>query len=276
MKTCLQRLLGGTAAVTLVATLLPPRLMAASAIDPDADRIFHACCNYLADSKAFSVNVEVWRDVVLPDGTKIQTTRTLAVHEKRPDQLRIEVKSPHESRGFWYYDKTLTMLDRRLNLYGVMEVPNSIDKTIDAVEEKFGIEIPLGDVLVADPYASMMEHVEAGEDLGKATVLGVQCDHLAFTGPNADCQIWIADGPKPLPKKIVINLKTKTGSPQITQLFSDWDLVSRMSDSVFKFTPPDDALKIVVNPGKPEDSDDETAAAPSGNSSETPTEAAKK
>ena len=76
-------------------------------------------------------------------------------------------------------------------------------------------------------------------------------------------QVWIADGPKPLPRKCVINFKTKAGSPQVTQIFSDWDLVSPIAESVFAFVPPDGANKIVVNPKKAEDdSDDAQAAAP--------------
>src|SRR6266581_5339846 len=266
MKAKKRRFPDGPLAFALAMTFFAPRLMADAAIDPDADRIFRASCKYLAEAKGFCVKVEVWKDVVLPTGTKLQTTRSLEVQEQRPDQLRIEVRSPRDSRGFWYQNKTLTMLDRSMNLYGVMEVPENIDNTLDAVEERFGIEIPLGDVLVSDPYRNMMDNMETAEDLGRVTVLGVACNHLAFTGTNADCQVWMVDGPKPLPRKIVINYKTKTGSPQVTQIFSDWDLLTPISDSVFVFVPPDGANKIVVNPRKPgEDSDDLTAADPATN-----------
>jgi len=249
-------------ASALAATLFAPRLLAGPAIDPDADRIFRASCDYLAAAKGFCVNVEVWKDVVLPDGLKIQTTRTLEVQEQRPDQLHIEVHSPHDSRGFWYQHQTLTMLDRRMNLYGVLAVPGNIDQTLDAVEDGFGLEIPLGDLLVSDPYRNMLDHMDAAEDFGKVTVLGVVCNHLAFTGAKADCQLWIADGPKPLPRKCIINFKTQPGSPEVTQIFSDWDLVSPISASVFTFVPPDDAVKIVVNPKADWDDADDSPAAP--------------
>ena len=263
MKTNKPRFLTAALAFALAITLFAPRLTAGTAIDPDADRIFRASCKYLTDAKGFCVKVEVWKDVVLPAGSKLQTAHMLEVQEQRPDQLRIEVRSPRDSRGFWYQNKTLTMLDRSMNLYGVMEVPENIDKTLDAVEDRFGIEIPLGDVLVSDPYRNMMDNTETAEDFGKVTVLGVVCDHLAFTGAKADCQVWIADGPKPLPRKCVINFKTKTGPRQVTQIFSDWDLVSPIAESVFTFVPPDGANKIVVNPKKAEDdSDDAPAAAP--------------
>lgn len=276
MKNNRRKFLGGALASAIAVTLFAPRLMAGTAIDPEADRIFKACCKYLADAKGFGVKVEVWKDMVLPNGQKLQTTRTLEVQEQRPDQLRIEVRSPRQSRGFWYQDKTLTMLDRSLNLYGVMEVPGTIDKTFDAVEERFGIEIPLGDVLVSDPYRNLMDNMDTAADLGKVTVLGVVCNHLAFTGTNADCQLWIADGAKPLPRKIVINFKNQTGSPQVTQIFSDWDLVSPISDSVFAFVPPDGANKIVVNPKQDDDDADEIPAGAPATGEKPAAEPAKK
>ncbi len=262
--------------IALVLTLFAPILKAdgppiEQKIDPEADRIFQASCKYLAQAKGFCVKVEEWKDVVLPTGVKIQTTQTMEVQEQRPNQIHIELRSPRKSQGYWYQNKSLTMLDRKLNLYGVMEVPEKIDELIDAVEDRFGIEIPLGDVLVADPYRSMMDSVETAEHLGKATVLGVVCHHLSFTGANADCQIWIADGPKPLPRKIVINFKTKDGSPQLTQIFSDWDLVSPIAESVFTFVPPDDASKIIVNPKKAEETpEDVPAEAPPGTPADAP------
>src|SRR5262249_39626141 len=107
-------------------------------------------------------------------------------------------------------------------------------------------------VLVADPYRNLMDNVDTAADLGKVTVLGTVCNHLAFTGTNADCQLWIADGPKPLPRKIVITFKNTVGSLQVTQIVSDWDLVRPISAEVFTFRPPDGPSKIEVNPKKDE------------------------
>lgn len=246
--------------------LTGPILANESEIDPEADRILKAACSYLADAKAFSVHVEVWKDVTLPSGQKIQTSRNLSVNERRPGQLRIEVRAPHADRGFWLRDKSLTMLDRETNLYGVMEVPDTIEGAIDTVEERFGVVVPVGDVLVADPYRNLMDHVESADHFGKVTVQGVVCDHLAFTGPNADFQIWIADGSAPLVRKIVINLKKEEGSPQLTQLFSDWDLSSPVSDSVFSFVPPEGAEKIEVTRASEPDAKDGGTPAPEGES----------
>lgn len=252
----------GAAALTAIAVALPglvaaePATTAASApavgetpaIDPVADRILKASCKYIADAKALSFKSEEWDDVILPSGQKIQITRKVTIEEKRPDALHIEVASAHRSHGIWYRGKSLTILDRKTNFYGTAEVPDSIDKTIDKVEEDLGIDIPMADLLLADPYASAMEGVKTARYLGKTTVLNTACHHLAFIGRNADWQIWIQDGPKPLPVKVVINHKGVTGSPQFTAILSDWDLTGPISDDVFNFVAPPGAFKVDVHP----------------------------
>src|SRR5262245_46297094 len=94
LKTDSRKLLHGAPVLALTLTLFALKLTAGSAIDPDADRILRASCKYLAGAKSFCVKVEVWKDVVLPTGEKLQTTRTLDVQEHRPDRLRIEERSP--------------------------------------------------------------------------------------------------------------------------------------------------------------------------------------
>lgn len=222
----------------------------APSIDPQADRLLRAASKYLAEAKSFSFKAEIWEDQVLPNGQKIQTTKDLAIQEKRPGGLRVDVRSPRRSRGFWYHDKTLTVLDRASNFYGVVDVPGDIDGAIDFVEDRFGIEIPLADLLASDAYTSLMERAQTGDDLGNVFVLGVKCNHLAFTGPEVDWQIWIQDGPEPLPRKLVINYKTKVGSPQYTAIISDWNTRAVFPDSTFTFVPAEGASRIDVVPRK--------------------------
>lgn len=239
----------------MLAALIGPVIAMASEIDPVADRIFRDSCRYLAQAKAFSAKVEVWKDLELPNGQMIQITQNIELQQRRPNLLHVEVRSPRRQMGFWCADKKVTMLDRAANLYGVMEAPEEIDKAIDALEERFGVEIPLGDLLVADPYRNLMDNMQTAADLGRVTLLGSDCRHLAFTGERADCQIWLAEGPQPLPRKIVITFKDGGGLRQITQIYHQWDLVSPIADSMFVFTAPEGASMIVVNPRK----DDESA-----------------
>ena len=59
-----------------------------------------------------------------------------------------------------------------------------------------------------------------------------------------DWEIWIEDGPKPLPRRLVLTDKSVAGSPQMTAHLSDWNLAPSFSADYFTFKPPQNAQKI--------------------------------
>ena len=125
-------------------------------------------------------------------------------------------------------------------------VSDLVDEALDTASERFGITLPLEDLIVSDPYASAIQKVVSGSDLGPVTVLGVPCEHLAFSQDVIDWQIWIEDGVKPVPRKLVITYKDEDGSPQYTAIFSDWDFQTKLPDFLFTFEPPAGASKVNV------------------------------
>ena len=165
---------------------------------------------------------------------------------RRPNRLHAEVHSTRRNRGIFYDGKTLTIFNRVDNFYGTVPAPGSLDEALDAASEKFGITIPLEDLIVSDPYKSAMQNTTFGKYLGPVTVLGVPCEHLVFSRGNVDWQIWIEDGARPVPKKFVITYKDEEGSPQFTAIFSDWDFLTKLPDFLFKFEPSPGMSKITV------------------------------
>src|SRR5215472_7105531 len=228
-----------------------PALAAENPIHPEADRLLRECSSKLTAAKALSFKAEVWEDNVVA-GHKVSTSKTVDIRLRRPDRVQIEVRSPTRSRGFWYDGHTLTVLDRMNNLYGTVQVPDTIDKVLDAASDKYGIHLPLEDLLVSDPYRSAMRATKGGAYFGKVTVLGTPCRHIAFSTDFADWQLWIADDTS-LPRKLVITFKKEPAQPQVTGIFSDWNLNSQLPDDTFVFSAPHGASKIDILPGKPID-----------------------
>jgi hypothetical protein len=103
------------------------------------------------------------------------------------------------------------------------------------------------DLIVSDPYLNAISTNTSGMYAGQVTVLGVPCEHLAFSRGNNDWQIWIEQGAVPVPKKIVITYKDEEGSPQYTAIFSNWDFQTKLPDFLFSFEPPAGASKISVS-----------------------------
>ncbi|MDB6122161.1 MAG: hypothetical protein JWQ71_1154 [Pedosphaera sp.] len=215
-------------------------------IDPRADELLKRFSDYLADAKFFSVTAEIWQDTTLPSGQQVQAGRSVDIQLRRPNRLHTEVKSTRHSRGLWYDGKNFTLLDRAQNLYGTTRAPGSLDETLDFATDHLGMVLPLEDLLVSNPYKEATKKVTAGTYIGPVKVLGVPCQHLAFTQSDIDWQIWIEDGPMPVPRKLVITYKDEAGTPQFTAVLSKWDFATKLPDFVFHFEPPDGASKIPV------------------------------
>jgi hypothetical protein len=215
-------------------------------IDPSADKLLKRMGDYLAEAPFFSVNAEIWQDVQLGSGQQVQAGRTVELQLRRPDRFHAAVHSTRRNRELFYDGKSITLLNRVQNFYGSVPAPASLDQALDTASERFGIAMPLEDLVVSDPYQSAMQKIVSGRDIGPVTVLGTPCEHLAFSLGTVDWQIWVEDGLKPVPRKIVITYKDEEGTPEYTAIFSHWDFQTKLPDFLFAFEPPAGASKIDV------------------------------
>src|SRR5579872_1690564 len=222
------------------------------AVDPRADEWLKRMGDCLAQARFFSVNAEVWQDVQLSSGQRLQAGRTIGLQVRRPDRLRAEVHSTRRNRELVYDGHAITLLNRVQNLYGTARASGSLDEAMDIASERFGIAMPLEDFIRSDPHKDLLQKVTSGSDIGSVTVMGVPCEHLAFTQDNIDWQVWVENGPRPVPRKFVITYKDEPDSPQFTAIFSNWDFTTPLPDFVFKFEPPPGASKIKVKEMKAE------------------------
>lgn len=241
--------LGFALAACALAGLMPLSVKAADdkpAIDPRADVLLKRMGDYLGQAQFFSVSAEVWQDIQLASGQRIQAGRTIELQVRRPNRLRAEVHSARRNRELIYDGKGITLCNRAQNYYGTAHASGSLDEAMDVASEKFGITMPLEDFIRSDPHKDLLEKATSGADIGPSTVLGVPCEHLAFTQDNIDWQIWIEDGAQAVPRKFVITYKDEPDSPQYTAIFSKWDFTTKLPDFVFEFEPPAGASKIKV------------------------------
>jgi len=242
-------------AACALAGLMPLSLTAADdrpAVAPRADALLKRMGDYLGQAQFFSVSAEVWQDIQLSSGQRIQAGRTIELQVRRPNRLRAEVHSTRRNRELLYDGKAITLFNRAQNFYGTAHASGSLDEAMDVASERFGIAMPLEDFVRSDPHKDLLQKATSGADIGPVTVMGVPCEHLAFTQDNIDWQIWIEDGARPVPRKFVITYKDEPDSPQYTAIFSKWDFITKLPDFVFEFEPPAGAAKIKVKEMKAE------------------------
>lgn len=217
---------------------------AQTGVDPEADRLLKASMAYVGALDKFAVRGRTALDVVLKSGQKIQLNTTIDATLKRPDRMRVRRGDGPDEQVFVYDGKSLTMFSPASNAYASLPAPDTVDKMLDFARERLGVVAPLADVVTSDAYAVMMDGVTSGFVVGQSMVEGVKCDHLAFRAPHVDWQIWIEQGKRPLPRKMVITTRDMPNEPQFEVVITKWDLQPRIEARNFEFVAPKGAQRI--------------------------------
>ncbi len=213
-------------------------------IEPQAAQALRAMSDTLGSAKAFGFHVSAQVDEMSPTGKMVQEARETKVLVRRPDAFIAHAQSGDDQWTLCYKGKKLSAYRKDRNECSTIDVPDSIEKTLDFLFDKYGMEIPLADLLFQNPYDSLTENVQTGVYLGLHTVRDRPCHHLLFTQEKVDWQVWIDSGEKALPLKMVITRKTEPGDPQYTAELTDWDLAPARLDSAFDFKAPAGAKAV--------------------------------
>jgi len=214
------------------------------AVEARADQELKRMSEFLAGVPRFALEAEETFDE-LPDGDlRRQLTNVRRMAVERPNHVAADATGDTLNRASWYDGRTVTVLDKAHNVYATIEVPATIDATLDKLQDEYGVVLPLADLLYADPYAVLIEGVTYGRYLGIHQAAGVACHHLAFSQDTIEWQIWIDAGEKPLPRKLVISYVQEPGEPQYSAIIRRWNLESKVPEGLFTFEAPEGAQKI--------------------------------
>lgn len=229
----------GTIALAVTA---PTNVQAqASDVETEALRILKKMTEYIGGLQQFSLDTENMLEDVLMSGQKIQYDFSASVVIQRPNKLRAERTGYLFNQLLVYDGKSLTIFNKEDNYYASADAPDNIDDLLHFARDTLDIVPPTGDIVFTNAFELLTASVTSGGVVGKAIIGGVVCDHLAFTSPLVDWQIWIADGDKPLPYKYVLTTKDDPVHPQYICLMHNWNVAPKVTDTLFKFTPPQGA-----------------------------------
>lgn len=233
----------------LVATgLSQPVLAQPEGINPQAEKLLRASTDFLAGQQRFSLDTSSTIEVVLASGQKIQFDHTATQSIQRPNKLRAERTGDLVDQVFYYDGETLTLHNPSQNYFATVAAPDTLEAMLDFAREKLDVVAPAGDLLFKDAFNILTQDVTSGFVVGKGVVDGVRCDHLAFRAPHVDWQIWIEEGERPLPRKLVITSRDMLNAPQFTVMTTNWNLEPSFTDATFSFTPPKGAQRVEFLP----------------------------
>jgi hypothetical protein len=210
-----------------------------------ASGILMRMADFLASAPRFSVTVRAGYDAVQKSGQKIEFGEMRTVTLSRPDRLRIEGERSDGAKTLTVFDgKEIMLIDETSNVYATAPQPGGLDATIVHFIKDLGMRLPLAVLLVSQLPAEVKDRVRSVDYVERTSIHGTPSHHLAARTDTVDFQIWVADGDRPLPQRVVITYKQAKGEPQFWAQFSDWNLAPALADSTFLAKPPDGAQKV--------------------------------
>jgi hypothetical protein len=249
----------GTAAAAVI-------LLAASSV-ANADgpaKTLKAMTDYLGAQKTLSASFDSDIEIITPDLQKIQFASSGQIKLSRPDKLRVRRTGGYADVELVYDGKAISVYGNNAKSYVQADAPGTVDQMIDAIQARSGVAMPGTDLLLSNAYDELMATATEGKHIGLGVVDGVECEHLAFRGPDTDWQIWIETGAKPVPRKYVITSKHIAGAPQYTLRIRDWKTDAFADADTFVFKPPGGATKVGLDSGAMAEFDELPPGTPQG------------
>ena len=225
------------ALILLVAVSTDARAQA-PAVDPVAVQTLKRMTDFLDGLQRFSANTQSIIEEMHSSGHRVDYDLLANVTVKRPNKMRAQRTGELMNQRFLYDGKTLTVYDPTKKVYATKTGLDTIEEMITFARETAGVLLPAADLLYRNAFPLLMQDVTLAVVVGKAVLDGVRCDHLLFSRPEVDFQIWVSEGKQPFPRKYVV---TETATPSklaLTTFLSNWNIAPAVDDAQFKFVPP--------------------------------------
>jgi hypothetical protein len=207
-------------------------------VDPRAVEALKKMSTYLSSLQSFRVISEASLDVITVNDQKVQLDMVTTYQVTKPGGLRIDWVSDQKNRQFYYDGKQFTLVAPTLGYYATVDAPPTVREFLAALYDRTGIQLPLEDLFRwadAENQADI-DAMTSAFSVGTATLDGAVTDHWAFRSDDYDWEIWMEQGDRPIPRKVVIIDRTDPTLPSFTARLT-WQLNPKIDPAVFTYVP---------------------------------------
>jgi hypothetical protein len=207
----------------------------------EGERFMRSMSDTLARAKAFSFETSERFESSPTGGEKRVQHFTRKVTVRRPNGLFFEL---HEQGNTVlevaaYYDgQTLTLSKEPDMKWAQTTVPSSLDEMLDDVARRFGLPVPIGDVVYSSPYDAFIGSSTRGGLVGRETIDDVPCVKLDYADALLQLTLWLPTSGLALPQQLEIVYKRAATPLAVKLKFTRWKLDVPVTDEVFAFRPP--------------------------------------
>ena len=210
-----------------------------------ARAILMQMAEFISTTPRFSVSLRAGYDAVQGSGQKIEFAETQQITVSRPRNLRVESARSDGAKMLAVFTGTeIVLIDATANVMATAPQPGPLDETLVHFVQDLGMRLPLAVMLLSRLPAEFDGRVKFIDYVEKTGIHGSPAHHLAARTDTVDFQIWITEGDKPLPQRVVITYKNAQGQPQFWAQLSDWNLAPTIAESTFAAIAPEGAQRV--------------------------------
>ena len=167
----------------------------------------------LASINQMVVTTQETRDIVRHSGKKETVNFSDEIAIRRPDRFHAKITGGTRGLELWYDAKKVTVAAHNDKVFAQAPMPETIDRTLDALAERYGMPLPIADLFYSSAAKALLSDTTTGGYAGREDSGGVSCNHLAFKDTGVEWEIWVPVDGDPLPKRMKVTLKARTGEP---------------------------------------------------------------
>jgi hypothetical protein len=210
--------------------------MAAGTLDADASAALDRMGAYLRSLGSFRLTSNASTEEVFANSQKLQFLQRTTYTMGGPTSLNVKIDTDSQTREVFYNGKTFTIVAPRAGKYIQLPASGNVGQILTRAYEDWGVDFPVQDLFRWGDASATAERPKEGFKVGSAKIGDVMTDHYAFRQTGVDWQIWIDQGDKPLPRKMVITNLEDAAQPQYVAYFT-WDLKPTIAPGTFDFKP---------------------------------------
>lgn len=208
-------------------------------------KLVRASSQILSRSPGFSVTVTEAVERPAASGATERRLLTSEIVLRRPNRLHVRTTGRHD-REYWYDGRRLTVAIHDHRVFGQAPMPDTLDRTLDAVVERYALPLPLADLLYSDPARALFSDATTGGYVGTEEIDGQSAVHLSFSEGATGWEVWLSEGGERVPLRVRVAYANRPGHATRTMSFSNWMLTRQDSDDLFTPRVPDDYEGIAI------------------------------
>ena len=186
----------------------------------------------LSQAQAFSVITHEVRDAVQSGGKVVHLTLDHKVTVRRPDRLYVDTTGDRRNE-VWYDGEGITVVMHGDKVFAQARMPETIDRTIDALQERYGFYVPGSDMLYSNPGHALLTDTTTGGWVGVETIDGQACDHVAFEDRGVKWELWVPATGTSLPRRTKAEFPYQKRLRKFEIDYTNWNLSPTIAADLF-------------------------------------------